>query len=72
MKHTTLLMRQRKQSLNTVFPRKSGFSAEKIKAATSYFFIFTFILTKLEFGFHKSHIYGLFTPVKSTSQNKYN
>ena len=36
-----------------------------------YFFILTFILTKLEFGFYKSHIYGLFTPVKNTSPNKY-
>ena len=36
------------------------------------FFNFTFILTKLEFGFYKSHIYGLFTPVKNTSPNKYN
>ena len=38
------------------------------------FFIiyFTFILSKLEFGFYKSHIYGLFTPVKSTFPNKYN
>ena len=33
---------------------------------------FTFILSKLEFGFYKSHIYGLFTPVKNTFPNKYN
>ena len=26
----------------------------------------------LEFGFYKSHIYGLFTPVKNTLPNKYN
>ena len=34
-------------------------------------FIFTFILTKLEFGFYKSHIYGLFKPVKNTFPIKY-
>ena len=35
--------------------------------------IFTFfILTKLESDFYKSHIYGLFTPVKNTFPNKYN
>ena len=32
---------------------------------------FTFIISKLEFGFYKSHIYGLFTPVKNTFPNKY-
>ena len=37
-----------------------------------YLFIFTFILTKLEFGFYESHINGLFTPVKNTFPNKYN
>ena len=37
-----------------------------------YLFIFTFVLTKLEFGFCKSHIYGQFTPVKGTFTNKYN
>ena len=36
------------------------------------YFIFTFILTKLEFGFYKSHIHGPFIPVKNTSPNKYN
>ena len=39
---------------------------------TFYVFIFTFILSKLEFGFYKSHIYGLFTLVKNTFPNKYN
>ena len=35
--------------------------------------IFTFfILTKLESDFFKSHIYGLFIPVKNTFPNKYN
>ena len=28
-----------------------------------YYYYFTFILSKSEFGFYKSHIYGLFTPV---------
>ena len=37
-----------------------------------YLFIFTFILSKLEFDLYKSHIYGLFTPVKNTFSNKYN
>ena len=36
------------------------------------FIYFTFILSKLEFGFYKSRIYGLFTPVKNTFPNKYN
>ena len=27
--------------------------------------IFTFVLTKLEFGFYKSHIYGIFTSLNS-------
>ena len=35
-------------------------------------FIFTFILIKLEFGFYKSHVYGLFSPVKNTFPNRYN
>ena len=36
-------------------------------------FISTFILTKLEFGFYESHIYGLFTPVnKIRNENKNN
>ena len=29
-------------------------------AVIIFLFILTFILTKLEFGFYKSHIYGLF------------
>ena len=38
-----------------------------------YLFIyFAFILSKLKFGFYKSHIYGLFAPVKNTFSNKYN
>ena len=37
-----------------------------------YLFIFTFILSKLELDFYKSHIYGLFTAVKNTFSNKYN
>ena len=35
-------------------------------------FIFTFILKKIEIAFYKSHIYGLFTLVKNTFPNKYN
>ena len=37
-----------------------------------YLFIFTSFLTKLEFGFYDSFIYGLFTPVKNNFPNKYN
>ena len=29
-------------------------------------------LSKLEFGFHQSHIHGLFTPVKNAFPNKNN
>ena len=46
--------------------------ARSIIHTFDFYFIFTFILTKLEFGFYRSHIYGLFKPLKNTSPNKYN
>ena len=44
-----------------------GFRSSRSKAdlLTVIIIYFTFILSKLEFGFYKSHIYGLFTPVAS-------
>ena len=43
----------------------SGFTLTKPleKFILFLLFVFTFVLLKLEFGFYKSYIYGLFTPV---------
>ena len=64
------------RAISNVTPSGSQSVSKRHKSnySVKYLFIYfsTFILSKLEFGFYKSYIYGLCTPVKNTFPNKYN